>query len=77
MQKTLNKGEPLVEEEIDQANGVLYPFYDASNNVVFTAGKVIKNIYLGVEFANKIISLLIKRFLRYPTNTFYGLPNFM
>ena len=31
--------EPLTNEEIDQAAGVLFPFYDADSDVIYVAGK--------------------------------------
>ena len=31
--------DPLTNEEIDQAAGVLFPFYDADSDVVYVAGK--------------------------------------
>nr|CAB3233020.1 coronin-1B-like [Phallusia mammillata] len=34
-----NSDKPLCEETIDSNNGVLYPFYDPNNNIIFTVGK--------------------------------------
>ena len=34
-----NIDEPLTNEEIDQAAGVLFPFYDADSDVIYVAGK--------------------------------------
>ncbi|XP_076800317.1 coronin-1B-like isoform X2 [Clavelina lepadiformis] len=34
-----NLDQPLVEEEVDQASGTVYPYYDQDTGVVFTVGK--------------------------------------
>lgn len=36
--------EPMEEEEVDNAAGTVYPYYDPDNNIIFTAGKGDSNI---------------------------------
>ena len=47
--------EPLTNEEIDQAAGVLFPFYDADSDVIYVAGKgdgSIRLVFLFSQFLN-------------------------
>jgi hypothetical protein len=32
--------QPLIMEELDSSNGVLFPFYDEDTNMIFLCGKV-------------------------------------
>ena len=34
------EGNELAREEIDSQSGIVYPFYDADNGIVFLTGKV-------------------------------------
>lgn len=35
-----NLSAPLVMEELDSSNGIIFPFYDQDTNVIFLCGKV-------------------------------------
>ena len=38
---------PIARETIDNAPGILLPFFDADTNMLFFAGKVLATAYLG------------------------------
>lgn len=35
-----NLSQPIIEEELDTSNGVLFPFYDEDTGLVYLCGKV-------------------------------------
>ena len=42
--------QPLIMEELDSSNGVLFPFYDEDTNMIYLCGKVCLCLSLAIYF---------------------------
>ena len=50
--------QPLIMEELDSSNGVLFPFYDEDTNMIYLCGKVCMRMS---RLLDKIIVLIFSR----------------
>jgi hypothetical protein len=54
--------QPLIMEELDSSNGVLFPFYDEDTNMIYLCGKVFLSLSL-LNNNNYIYDRVIQQFV--------------
>jgi hypothetical protein len=54
--------QPLIMEELDSSNGVLFPFYDEDTNMIYLCGKVFLSLSL-LNNNNNIYDRVIQQFV--------------